>query len=177
MKATTKAKPVPPASSIADPAIRLLKTATCPSLTGKARLTYHVGCDTNGEAQFRIHANNGGGFFNDDWVSLSAIQAVFDKIPADKPITSFNLFPLFKGKSSNSPAFLLAALKQEGLVQGSKDKQRSYERCDPKGFLTGIKALMATAGTGKTNEKNAVPAKPETPAKKTVSKSTRRKKG
>lgn len=161
--------------------IRVLKTATCPTLTGKAKLTYHVGSAADGAIHFRLHANTGGGFFNDEWVAFSAIQAVLDKSPSGKPITSFTLFPLFRGKSANTPAFLLAALKQEGLVLGSKEKQRSYEKCEPKPFLAGIKALIDANGSAKkppvTTEKNAVPAKPETPAKKTPSKSKAKKKG
>ena len=169
------------AATETSPEIRVLKTATCPTLTGKAKLTYNIGCDTSGAVQFRLHANTGGGFFSDDWVPLSAIQAVLDKSPSNKPITSFTLFPLFRGKSANTPAFLLAALKQEGLVLGSKEKQRSYEKCEPKPFLEGIKALIDANGSAKkppvTTEKNAVPAKAETPAKKTPSKSKAKKKG
>ena len=53
-----------------NPEIRILKTATCPSLSRKSNLTFNVGCNTVGEIQFQVIANDGGGYFNDDWVCL-----------------------------------------------------------------------------------------------------------
>lgn len=138
-------KPVAPATSATppnpEPAMRVLKTGTCPSLSGKSKLTYQIGCMGKSDIQLRISANSGGGFFSDDWVSLSDIQEALDKAPSGKPITSFVLNKLSRGKSMNTPGFLFAALKQEGLVQASQEKQRCYERGDLKGFMESVKAL------------------------------------
>jgi len=166
-----------------NPEIRILKVGSCPSLTGKGKLTYHLGCTDKSEVQFRVYANTGGGFFNNDWISLNAIQQVFDKHPSSKPLTSHVLNPLFRGQSANTPGFLLAALKQEGLVQPVKDKLRSYERIDPKEFLTGIKALIKSSVDLKVEDKalkekskQAAQTKQTTRENKTPSKSTAKKK-
>ena len=41
--------------------MRILKVASCPTSSGKATLTYHIGCNADNEIQFRIMANTGGG--------------------------------------------------------------------------------------------------------------------
>lgn len=131
-------------NTVTVPAIRILKIASCPTLSGKSTLTYHIGCNGESEIHFRIYANDGGGFFSNEWIPLDKIQQVFAKVPADKPITSFVLHSIFRGKSVNTPAFLLAMLKQEGLVKQSEDKQRQYDRIDPTEFIAGVNALIAT---------------------------------
>jgi len=152
------------------PAIRILKIAFCPTLSGKSTLTYHIGCVVNGESictaeseiHFRIYANDGGGFFSNEWISLDKIQQVFAKVPADKSITSFILHSLFRGKSVNTPAFLLAVLKQEGLVSQSEEKQRQYGRIDPVEFIAGVNKLIATDVDLKVEDKSSkVDGKPE----------------
>lgn len=48
--------------------IRLVKTATCPSLSEKSTLTYNVGRSTEGDIQFRVYENSGTGFFSKEWI-------------------------------------------------------------------------------------------------------------
>ncbi len=48
--------------------IRILKIASCPTSSGKATLTYHIGCTTDKDIQFRVVANTGGGLFNIHWL-------------------------------------------------------------------------------------------------------------
>ncbi len=115
--------------------MNIIKKATCPTLTGKSKLTYHIGCDDQSEIHFRIHSNTGGGFFSQEWVAWSDIQAALAK---KTPITAIVLHPLFKGKSVNTPAFLLAALKHEKLLRPIKGKQRHHELLDPKAFIARI---------------------------------------
>ena len=92
------------------------------TLSNNYTLMYHIGCDDKNDSNqtiyFRINANTGGGFFNDEWIALADIQAEFEKWPVDNPLTSFALNYLFKGRSVNSRAFLMATLK---------GKHRSYE--------------------------------------------------
>ena len=163
-----------------NPEIRILKIGSGPSLAGKGKLTYHIGCTDKSEVQFRVYANTGGGFFNNDWISLSAIQQVFDKHPSSKPLTSHVLNPLYRGQSANTPGFLLAALKQEGLVQPVKDKLRCYERVDPKEFISEVKALIKSSVDLKVDDKSLKPAgdksKQVAPKKETPSKSSAKKK-
>ncbi len=128
-------------SDVTKPAVRFLKEGACRSLSGKSTLTYRVGCTADSEVHLRVADNTGGGFFSDEWVALSAIQEAFDRQPQGKPIVSLMLYPLFQGRSLNTPAFLLAVLKAEGLVKQLGDKQRGYERVDPAEFMAGIKKL------------------------------------
>lgn len=129
-------------SDIPQPVIRFLKTGSCPSLSGKSILTYQIGCNAESSIQFQVVANTGGGFFSDEWVAFDAIQQAFDRQPKDKPIVSHILYPLFQGRSLNTPAFLLAVLKAEGLVKPLGDKKRGYERVDPAEFIAEIKKLI-----------------------------------
>jgi hypothetical protein len=109
-----------------NPEIRILKTASCPSLSGKSKLTFNIGCNAAGEVHFQVCGNTGGGYWNDDWVAQSSIQAVLDRLPKGAPITSATLRPIYALKSTNSPGFLAAVLKNIGLLQPSKDKPRCY---------------------------------------------------
>jgi hypothetical protein len=150
--ANMKSETTNPEPAITKAPCRVLKIASCPSLSGKSTLTYHIGCEVTSEGictaesdpRFRVVDNSNIGFFSQEWVPLSVIQGEFDKVPAGQTITSFLLHALFRGKSVNTPAFLFAVLKNEGLVQPAKDKQRHYERMDPKEFLSAVEALIAS---------------------------------
>ena len=120
--------------------IRILKIASCLSVSGKSTLTYHIGCTSESDVQLRIYANTGAGFFSKEWLSLNTIQEAFNK--AGKSFTSFALTPLFRGKSQNNTAFLLAVLLEEGLVKPSKEQRRGYECIDPSGFMAEVNALI-----------------------------------
>jgi len=126
-------------------AIRILKTASCPSLSGKSTLTYNIGCNALSVVQFQVAGNDGGGYFNDDWIPQSSIQAVLDKQPHGKDITSATFRAIYPSKSNNSPGFLLAVLKDIGLVRPSTTNQRCYELGSPKEFITEVNTLLATA--------------------------------
>ena len=160
-----------------DPSIRILKIATCPSLSGRSTLTYHIGCksesksepsskgDTgkNPEIQFRVYANTARGFFSKEWVSASAIQKAFAKIPVNSPVSSPSLNAIFHGRSVNTAGFLLAVLKAEELVAVMKDKQRYYQRTDSSGFVAEVKSLMASAIALNTDDKPGI--QPKVPRK------------
>ena len=93
-----------------DNPVRVLKEAQCKSLEGSAKLTYHIGIDDAGDIHFKIAENSGGGFFSNEWISFLDIQAAFKDWGDETPITSMALRPLFRGKSVNTPSFLLAVL-------------------------------------------------------------------
>lgn len=145
--------------------VRILKMGSCPSLSGKSTLTYHIGCNAESEIMFRVTANTGGGFFSKEWVPLNAIFQAFDKKAADKPIVSLLLYPLFQGKSLNTPAFLLAVLKQEGLVSPLEDHPKHYEWLPSEAFMAEIGKLIQSKVDLKTDD-----AKPVVTAKKSASK-------
>ena len=107
---------------------RIIKINQCPTLSNNSTLTYHIGCDDDDQTiHFRIFSNTGVGFFNNEWIAFTDIQAAFEKWPVDNPLTSFALNDIFTGKSANSPAFLMAVLKEEMIVVTLKGKHRSHE--------------------------------------------------
>ena len=121
---------------------RIIKIATCPTCSGKATLTYHFGCDDNKQVYIRIIANSGGGFFSDEWIKLADIQTALESAPF--PLSSFPLIKLFIGKSVNTPGFLLAVLKHEGLVKLLEGKIRGYEKLDPAPFMLELDKLLSS---------------------------------
>lgn len=126
-----------------EPSKRIIKINDCPTLSGKETLTYHISCDESNAIYFRIKANSGNGFFNKDWLSLTDIQKCFDEWPVDSSITSFTLWSLLKGKSANTSAFILATLKEEGIVATLKGKRRNHEYIEPVEFLAEMNKLIA----------------------------------
>ena len=53
--------------------IRILKTGSCQTVSGKSTLTYQIGCNGGGDILMRIYANTAAGFVNPEWVSLTAL--------------------------------------------------------------------------------------------------------
>lgn len=153
-----------------DLSIRILKTATCPSLSGKSKLTYQIGYDEKAGIQFQITANSAAGAFNQDWFPLKAIEAALDKAPKGEPVTAASFMSLFRNMSTNTPFFIFAALEHEGLVVKSTAKKRCYDRVDSADFRAAMKALIE----GDTKPKKNVGKK--TVAVKTPSASTKSKK-
>ena len=130
--------------AVAAPAIRVVKSASCPSLSGKSTLTYELGCTSESEIQIRIKANSGGGFFSQEWISLNSIEEVLAKTAAGTPLTTTALLPIFSGKSVNTAGFLLAVLKEVGLVRPLENKRRCFETVDSALFVEEVNALIAS---------------------------------
>lgn len=124
----------------AEPAVTVIKEGKCKTLT------YNIGTDEEGGIQFKISGNTGGGFYSSEWVSYADIQAAFKAWPEDSPITSMALRPLFRGKSVNTPGFLVSVLCAERLLEPMPDRQRVHRACDPARFLDSIEELRKKAG-------------------------------
>ena len=119
--------------------VRILKIASCVTLSGKSKLTYHIGYRGGADVQFRIYANNGGGFYSNEWVAAEAIQQA---LGAETLVTAGSLHPIFKGKSANTAGFLLAVLKQEGLIVRSTESPRKYVRTESEAFVAEVQDLI-----------------------------------
>ena len=120
--------------------IHTIKTGNCSSRSGKSKLTYLIGADSDSDIHFRIHGNTGNGFFNNDWIQLENILELLGK--SGGAFTSFTLHPLLKGKSNNTPAFLIASLLEEGIIHRSVSEKRCYELSDVSVFMAKIEPLM-----------------------------------
>lgn len=123
-------------NEIRDANIRILKKATCPSLSGRSKLNYSIGAAEK-EILIRIDKNSGGGKFNNAWHSLDTILDLIGN--TNEPFNWSVLSPIFKGQSVNTAGFIMAVLKKEGLI---KHKDRSYEKTDTEQFMTAIKEKM-----------------------------------
>ena len=151
--------------------VRVLKNGTCPNLSGKSTLSYRIGVDESGEIMLRLVGNSNPGYFNAEWVPYAEVQELLAKQDQGKAITSYALTPLFRGKSTNSPSFLFAVLKHEGLVKLSESKKRCYDRCSDAAFLATVKKLIDGKGVpavstkgkdGKNNKGKIAAATPAT---------------
>jgi hypothetical protein len=162
-----------------------LKETTCPTSSGKSTLTYQVGVDDSGAIQLRVSSNDGGGFFSNEWVTLTGIQTALTEWPDDQGVTSMTLRKIFRGKSANTPGFLIAVLCAEGLLEPMPKKQRVHQACDPSDFLASVQELLKEAGItsgkkpvvkAKTKPKAKVKTTPKVKAKTSRKSSARAKK-
>jgi len=65
--------------------IRILKEATCLSLSERSTLTYQIGCNETNDILFRIHGNSGTGKFNREWVpSGDMLELIYE---TEKPFS------------------------------------------------------------------------------------------
>jgi hypothetical protein len=136
--------------------VQILKEGTCPTSSGKSNLGYQIGVDESGVIQLRVSSNDGGGFFSNEWIAFTGIQVAINDWPEHQGITSMTFRKLFRGKSANTPGFLIAVLVAEGLLESMADRKRVHQACHPAPFLASVDALRK--GT-------ATPTKPKAKAK------------
>ena len=146
-----------------DTSMRVLRTSTCKTLSGKSTLTYQIGCTPESEIHLRITKNSGGGFFSDEWVKYEDIQVVLKERAKDSPIMSHLISPLLQGKSSNTSGFIMAVLSHLKLIRPLPKKKRLHELLDTKPFLDTVEKLISSD------------VKPKATAKKTARKTVRKK--
>lgn len=120
--------------------LRIIKIATCPSVSGRTTLNYHIGCRKDGDVCFRVWETSGKGVFSKEWVCASDIHKL---LAQHDSLTAPMLLPVFSvGRSVNSAGFLLAVLKNEGLLTLSADTAHQYVKTDPAEFAKEMKALI-----------------------------------
>ncbi len=119
--------------------MHILKTDSCPSLSGRSILTYHIG-HKNKEIFFSLAENSKPGVLSREWISLQHMETLL--AAEEYAFTSKSSSPhtLYKGHSINSGGFMLAVLLKEGLV--AKGERRSYCRCDSITFNAVIQQLI-----------------------------------
>jgi len=130
-------------SKATDAPTRVIKRGSTKTISGKSEITYQLGVDPDDRLVLRIHSNDGGGFFSMEWIPIADILSALESWDADKPITSVALGKLIRGKSVNTSAFLLAALKAEGVLRSIEKKQRCHQLGDVEAFLAQAKALQS----------------------------------
>lgn len=121
--------------------IRIMKTASCPSLSERSTLSYEIGC--LGDSLFiRLSGNTGKGIYSKAWIALSQITPLQNG--DDTPITAKILREAFKGKSVNTVGFLIAALIAEGLLKVSEGSLRCYDRVPAEEYQKILKSYYET---------------------------------
>ena len=123
----------------------VLKTSSCSALSGNGEIGYEFSLDNKKALHIRITSNSGGGFFSDESIPISEIERILFSQPDPSRLTSAALQPLFKGKSVNTPAFLMAALRNEGFVKPIGELKRFHQCIDAKSFKALIKKLQKLA--------------------------------
>lgn len=135
-------------------AVRILKVSTCPSLSGRSDLIYHVGC-IDEAIQLRVYQNSGKGYFNQEWIAFDHIR---DALNSQAEITAATLRPIFVGKSVNTAGFFLAVLKDLGLIEVSTQNRRCYRHTESEDFETEAAQLMASGVSIEVAEKANTPS-------------------
>jgi hypothetical protein len=146
------------ASDSTDDLISAIREATCPTSSGKFTLSYQMGRNDSGDIFIKVSGNDGGGFWSPEWVTYKSIEQAIAEWPIDQGITSMAFRKIFRGKSANTPGFLVAVLCAEGLLEPMGDKKRDHQACDPTAFLNSLEELQKTTGK-KPATKAKAPAK------------------
>jgi hypothetical protein len=117
--------------------------AECDSLTARSVLTFEAGHDPkSNEPMLRISRNSGRGMYCKDWAPISSIDSILAK--AD-PVTARTFNDVHPGKSINTGGFLLAILKDLGVVQPKEDNSRHHERVSGTTVLQALATRIAEA--------------------------------
>lgn len=138
--------------------IDCIYSGTCLSVSGRSTLTYTVGRGQGDNALYlRIADSTGNGVWCKDWAPAQAIEEI---VVGAQGLTAKSFHCLHPGKSINTGGFVLAALRDLGLIQPGEVNTRLHEHV-PGATLEGImrnppKAKddgSATRSTGKSRRK------------------------
>ena len=127
-----------------EPDMKVIKAGACVTLSQKSRLSYQIATDEDSGLHVRITKNTGSGFFSNEWISMDDVRTVLEEQPEGTRVTSLMLQSLFKGKSVNTPAFLLAALAHEKLLYPMKGKKRGLQRVDSSELTAKLEKLTSS---------------------------------
>ena len=128
------------------PSLKIILTSKCKTLSNKSTLTYNIATGDNDLVFIRVQSNTGGGYFSNEWILIDDINNTLKGITNDQPISSIHLFPLFKGRSINSPGYLLASLINERVMIPHQEIKRQYA-------FSGMSKLMEKINNLKENTK------------------------
>ena len=124
----------------ADP-IEVIHTGTSESLSGRSDLTWAIGRHSeDGKLHLAITGNSGGGMWCKDWAAASEIQSI--AIGAEG-LTAKSFHALHPGKSVNTGGFVLAVLKDLGLIRPNAENTRLHEHTPTSTFQQLVMARIA----------------------------------
>lgn len=118
--------PVEEATAAPEPEpIEVIFESQCLSLSGRSELTYAIGRHAkDASLHLAITANSGGGMWCPDWANARAINEL---VVGSVELKAKSFHALHPGKSINTGGFVLAALKDMGLIRANEDNSRVHE--------------------------------------------------
>lgn len=130
--------------------IEVLYEGQCPSLTGRSVLSFQLGRDPqSNEPHLRILRNSGKGMWAKSWAAVGHIDAILAKADQVSARTFHDVHP---GKSINTGGFILAILKDLGVVR-PKEGSRCHERVPGASLQQAITfKIKEVAALGKTRK-------------------------
>lgn len=97
----------------------------CPSVSGRSTLTYVVGRHSiENTLHLRIAENTGKGMWCADWATAEGIEKI---VKGAHELTAKSFHALHPGKSINTGGFVLAALRDLGLIRPNELNTRHHE--------------------------------------------------
>ena len=107
-----------------DTIVSVIKSDSCESLSKKSMLGYQVGYSDEKDICIRIISNTAKGLFGKDWFLYSSIDVILRE---GTPLKASTLSSLFKGKSANTPGFIMAILKHLEVIKLVEGSKHQYE--------------------------------------------------
>ena len=120
----------------------VLHSSECPSLSMRSRLSYELGQDASQQLHVRVTGNSGQGYVKPQWVALSAIEML---IREEERFTRAAVLELFRGTSINGAGFVLAVLREEGVIAPVEKVRHAYR-------YLGSASLRARIGVAAAND-------------------------
>ena len=106
--------------------VQNIKAATCPSISGRGKISYEIGKTKEKADVVRILRSDLGGKCCSKWVLVSPLLQKLDAIGEKFFAGALMDTPL--GKSNNNRGFLLAVLQAEGYVDLIPEQNGSFPR-------------------------------------------------
>lgn len=133
--------------------IKPLYEGECPSISGRSMLTFVIGQHQEDQSwHLRIADNTGKGMWFDGWASSESIDAI---VKGASELTAKSFHVLHPGRSINTGGFVLAALKELGLIRPNVDNTRIHEHVPTMTFERVAVAAINPAAAKKSKPANA----------------------
>jgi hypothetical protein len=147
--ATRKPKPTE-----TKPAVQLLTTAKCASISGRGEVRYSIGI-LDDDIHIKLVGSSGDGQINNSWIPFADIQKLLDNRADGDSFTSSVFAPIFPNVSSNNCGFTLAVALKEKLVLPQAGNRRKFVHNSPAAFLAKVDKLMAAKASKPASRRKA----------------------
>lgn len=112
--------------------IKPLFEGECLSISGRSTLTFVIGRhEVDASLHLRIAGNSGKGMWFDGWASAGAIDSI---VKGATELGAKSFHSLHPGRSINTGGFVLAALKELGLIRAKEANTRLHEHVPTETF-------------------------------------------